>query len=202
MSGSGVRRAKAAFSQWVRDPPGYRSSRKHFKRQVLLHLGSSQNSGNDWFWPIVRDYLAIFPDYTSFHPGYILILIQRKGHSMGFRDKDCDQQIQQTILQLSEDIGTMADRIGEMADRILETQRIQSENLAMTQENMLKMMEMMGTQMNDMMGMIGNGMTDMADRMQESMNGMMGMMSDTMGMMMGEQTKTLERIADRLDCDK
>jgi hypothetical protein len=31
---------------------------------------------------------------------------------------------------------------------------------------------------------------------------MMGMMSDTMGLMMGEQTKTLERIADRLDCDK
>ena len=26
-SGCGVRRAKAVFSQWVRDPPGYRSSR-------------------------------------------------------------------------------------------------------------------------------------------------------------------------------
>ena len=34
MSHSGVRRAKAAFSQWVRDPPGYRSSRKERERQL------------------------------------------------------------------------------------------------------------------------------------------------------------------------
>ena len=59
------------------------------------------------------------------------------------------------MLRLSDDIGTMADRIGEMADRIvatelqiglmadriLETQRIQSENLALTQANLLKAQE-------------------------------------------------------------
>jgi len=28
---------------------------------------------------------------------------------MGFRDKHCDQQIQQTILQLSQDIGDVAE---------------------------------------------------------------------------------------------
>ncbi len=56
------------------------------------------------------------------------------------------------MLQLSSDIGTMADRIGSMADkilimsdnigimadRILETQRIQSENLALTQSSILQ----------------------------------------------------------------
>jgi hypothetical protein len=56
------------------------------------------------------------------------------------------------MLQLSTDIGTMADRIGEMADRILlmadnigtmadrilETQRIQGENVALTQKNILQ----------------------------------------------------------------
>ncbi len=55
------------------------------------------------------------------------------------------------MLQLSQDIGTMADRIGEMADRILimadnidamadkilETQQIQSNNVSLTQENIL-----------------------------------------------------------------
>jgi len=59
------------------------------------------------------------------------------------------------MLRLSDDIGTMADRIGEMADRIiatelqiglmadriLETQRIQSQNLALTQANLLKAQE-------------------------------------------------------------
>ena len=55
------------------------------------------------------------------------------------------------MLQLSQDIGTMADRIGKMADRILimadnidamadkilETQQIQSNNVSLTQENIL-----------------------------------------------------------------
>ncbi|RUM43981.1 MAG: hypothetical protein DSY46_06800 [Hydrogenimonas sp.] len=59
------------------------------------------------------------------------------------------------MLRLSDDIGIMADRIGEMADRIiatelqigimadriLETQRIQSQNLALTQSNLLKAQE-------------------------------------------------------------
>ncbi len=54
--------------------------------------------------------------------------------------------IQETIVRLSDDIGKMADRIGQMADRIgdmadriLETQRIQSENLRLFQENSLEM---------------------------------------------------------------
>ena len=56
------------------------------------------------------------------------------------------------MLQLSTDIGTMADKIGDMADkillmadnigtmadRILETQRIQGENVALTQKNILQ----------------------------------------------------------------
>ena len=56
------------------------------------------------------------------------------------------------MLQLSKDIGTMADRIltmadkilimsdkiGDMAERIVETQRVQSANVALTQENLLK----------------------------------------------------------------
>ena len=56
------------------------------------------------------------------------------------------------MLRLSDDIGKMADRIGEMADRIvatelqiglmadriLETQRLQNENVALTQANLLK----------------------------------------------------------------
>jgi hypothetical protein len=59
------------------------------------------------------------------------------------------------MLRLSDDIGKMADRIGVMADRIvateiqigimadriLETQRIQNENVAMTQANILKAQE-------------------------------------------------------------
>jgi len=59
------------------------------------------------------------------------------------------------MLQLSQDIGDMADRIlemadkilimaddiGDMADRIVETQRIQSENVALTQANLLKAQE-------------------------------------------------------------
>ncbi len=51
---------------------------------------------------------------------------------------------QQSMLQLSQDIGKMADRINEMADKInimadkiVETQRIQSQNLETTQKNML-----------------------------------------------------------------
>jgi hypothetical protein len=58
----------------------------------------------------------------------------------------------EAMLRLSDDIGKMADRIGEMADRIvateiqigimadriLETQRIQNENVALTQANILK----------------------------------------------------------------
>jgi len=49
-----------------------------------------------------------------------------------------------SMLRLSDNIGTMADRIlatekeiGAMSDRILETQRIQNENVALTQKNIL-----------------------------------------------------------------
>ncbi|QOR60963.1 hypothetical protein ACM66Z_05750 [Sulfurovum sp. ST-21] len=59
------------------------------------------------------------------------------------------------MLRLSDDIGKMADRIGEMADRIvatelqigimadriLETQKLQNENIALTQANILKAQE-------------------------------------------------------------
>jgi len=59
------------------------------------------------------------------------------------------------MLRLSDDIGKMADRIGEMADRIvateiqigimadriLETQRLQNQNVALTQANLLKAQE-------------------------------------------------------------
>ena len=59
------------------------------------------------------------------------------------------------MLRLSDDIGKMADRIGEMADRILatelqigvmadrilETQKIQNQNVALTQANLLKAQE-------------------------------------------------------------
>ena len=59
------------------------------------------------------------------------------------------------MLQLSEDIGDMADRIlemadkilemsdkiGDMADKIVETQKIQSQNVALTQANLLKAQE-------------------------------------------------------------
>ncbi len=59
------------------------------------------------------------------------------------------------MLRLSDDIGKMADRIGEMADRIvateveigimadriLETQRLQNQNVALTQANILKAQE-------------------------------------------------------------
>ncbi len=59
------------------------------------------------------------------------------------------------MLRLSDDIGKMADRIGEMADRIvateiqigimadriLETQRLQNQNVALTQTNILKAQE-------------------------------------------------------------
>lgn len=61
----------------------------------------------------------------------------------------------EAMLRLSDDIGTMADRIGEMADRIvstelqigimadriLDTQRLQNENVALTQANLLKAQE-------------------------------------------------------------
>jgi len=48
-----------------------------------------------------------------------------------------------TILALSDDIGEMADRINEMADRIVDTQVIQSENFLATQDNTLKLIEML-----------------------------------------------------------
>jgi len=66
------------------------------------------------------------------------------------------------MLQLSNDIGTMADRIGEMADkilvmadnigtmsdRILETQRIQNENVDLTQANILQAQKNFNTLLN------------------------------------------------------
>ena len=60
---------------------------------------------------------------------------------------------QDNMLRLSDDmgkmadrIGQMADRIGSMADRILETQKIQNENIQLTQQSMLEVMKMMNDQ--------------------------------------------------------
>ena len=57
---------------------------------------------------------------------------------------------EKTTLRLSDDIGVMADRIWVMADRILkmadkilETQRIQSKNVALTEQNILESMKLM-----------------------------------------------------------
>ena len=65
---------------------------------------------------------------------------------------DVNKEYIYAMLKLADDIGVMADRIGLMADRILfteeqigimsdrilETQRIQSENLKITEENLLR----------------------------------------------------------------
>ena len=54
-------------------------------------------------------------------------------------------QLSQDILDMADNIASMADKIlvmaddiGDMSDRILETQRIQSANLTLTQSNILK----------------------------------------------------------------
>jgi len=59
-----------------------------------------------------------------------------------------------SMLRLSDDIGkmadrigVMADRIGTMADRILETQKIQSQNMELTQKSALEMMNIMNDQL-------------------------------------------------------
>lgn len=59
-----------------------------------------------------------------------------------------------SMLRLSDDIGKMADRIGQMADRIgqmsdriLETQKIQSKNMELTQQSVMEMMKIMNEQM-------------------------------------------------------
>jgi len=68
---------------------------------------------------------------------------------------DVNKEYIYAMLKLADDIGVMADRIGLMADRILfteeqigimsdrilETQRIQSDNLKITEENLLKAQE-------------------------------------------------------------
>jgi archaellum component FlaC len=61
---------------------------------------------------------------------------------------------EKSMLRLSDDIGkmadqigVMADRIGDMADRILETQKIQSKNVEITQQSMLEMMKIMSEQL-------------------------------------------------------
>jgi hypothetical protein len=43
MPGNGVRRAKAAFTRWVRDPPAYRSRRSKWNGDYLLHLRRSRD---------------------------------------------------------------------------------------------------------------------------------------------------------------
>ncbi|MFA5502702.1 MAG: hypothetical protein WC253_08715 [Sulfurovaceae bacterium] len=60
-----------------------------------------------------------------------------------------------TILRLSDDIGLMADRIGEMADRIVDTQVIQSENFLSTQENAIRLIEILLSQPEHIQSMAG-----------------------------------------------
>jgi len=56
------------------------------------------------------------------------------------------QKLSDDIGKMADRIGVMADRIGVMADHILETQRIQSENVQLTQKSMLEVMKMMNEQ--------------------------------------------------------
>ena len=53
------------------------------------------------------------------------------------------ESLENIILRLSDDIGKMADRIGEMSERILETQKIQTQNIELTQKSMMEVMNMM-----------------------------------------------------------
>jgi len=51
------------------------------------------------------------------------------------------------IGKMADKIGVMADRIGTMADHILETQKIQSKNVELTQKSTLEMMKIMNDQL-------------------------------------------------------
>jgi hypothetical protein len=48
----GARRAKAAFSQWVRDPLGYRSSRKQLKQRLRCTVALNGLLAHGNFWPV------------------------------------------------------------------------------------------------------------------------------------------------------
>lgn len=48
-----------------------------------------------------------------------------------------------------------ADRIGTMADRVLETQRIQSENMKLMQENGLEVMRLVADQLQTNNALVG-----------------------------------------------
>ncbi len=60
-----------------------------------------------------------------------------------------------TILRLSDDIGLMADRIGEMADKIVQTQVIQSPNFLSTQENAIRLIEILLSEPDSIQSMAG-----------------------------------------------
>ncbi|MGW8169788.1 MAG: calcium-binding protein [Sulfurovaceae bacterium] len=73
-----------------------------------------------------------------------------------------------TILRLSDDIGLMADRIGEMADRIVDTQVIQSENFLSTQENALRLIEIMIENQTNLTDQIGiKAFTEIMDNLNK-----------------------------------
>ncbi|MDY0194924.1 MAG: hypothetical protein RBR33_02550 [Sulfurovaceae bacterium] len=81
-----------------------------------------------------------------------------------------------TILRLSDDIGLMADRIGEMADKIVDTQVIQSENFLTTQENAIRLIEILLSQPEPIQSMAGFDVlvwdiTSAIDTMQSISNG-------------------------------
>ncbi len=78
--------------------------------------------------------------------------------------------IQEAVLRLSDDIGKMADRIGQMADRIgamadriLETQRIQSENLRVFQENSLEMTRVLNAQLKSNQALVAKVIDKLGD---------------------------------------
>ncbi len=100
------------------------------------------------------------------------------------------QETSKTILRLSDDIGVMADRIllmakeiGIMADRIVETQEIQSQNLAATQKLTKYAMTLTNQQVQDTREDVHNNMsTGMANmnvnqvQMQQSQQASQGAM--------------------------
>ena len=89
---------------------------------------------------------------TSSHLLETSITLLNLSESLLVAGSTANTEYVKAMLQLSKDIGTMADRIltmadkilimsdkiGDMAERIVETQRVQSANVALTQENLLK----------------------------------------------------------------
>ena len=99
----------------------------------------------------------------------------------------------ETMLRLSDDIGSMADRIGDMADNIVDTQIIQSSNFLATQDNALELIEtLMGQEsmLVDMMGQIN------FDSMMTSLQGSIGMLDGLSQMVDPQDMSSLLYVVD------